>query len=195
MDVILDGSRIDAAGTTLASALDAARKRAGERLIVRATADGVAIAPSDLDHPPATDPYASRLEFTSAERDLLLKEAGRDAAEALDALRERQSAASELLQQGKVHEAVGQVAEIVTQWSVVRQAILLTLRASPEDRYHDADRAELNSVLTGLASSLKEIKRAISHQDWSGLGDVLAWDLQEPTDRCRLWLLRASGGG
>ena len=192
MQVILDGSPIEGAGTTLASALEAVRARAGDRLIVEAFADGASIGSEDLDRPPTRDPYADRVEFKSADRALLLKEAGRDAAEALDRLRERQSAASDLLQQGKVHEAVAQVAEIVGQWAAVRKAILLTLRASPANRYHDSDREELNSVLTGLASNLKEIKRAISTQDWSGLGDVLAWDLQEPTDRCRLWLLRAA---
>lgn len=194
MDVFLDGTVVDGAGETLASALEAARSRAGKRLIIEAKADGSPISHADLDRPPTNAPFASKVEFMSADRALLLKEAGRGAAAALDSLRERQSSASELLQRGNVNDAIGQVAEIVGQWAVVREAIMLTLRAAPPGRYHDADREDLNSVLTGLAANLKEIKRSISAQDWSGLGDVLAWDLQEPTDRCRLWLLRAAEG-
>lgn len=191
MRVYLDGDLIDDAGSTLERAIASARAKAGTRMLVQALADGAPIPAAHLDQPPGDSPYARELRFASADSSILLMDTLRDTAEALVDVREMQSRAAELLQSGKVDEAVRDVGEILETWRAVKDAIVLVLQASPSDRYHGSEKQELSEAVAALASALGEIKRAMSVQDWASLGDSLAYDMQDHAERCRTWLLKA----
>ncbi len=194
MRVYLDGKLIDESGSTLDRAIEAARTHAGARMLVQALADGKPVPATDLDHPPASVPYASELAFASADPISLLSDAFRDAAELLLEVKEQQRVTAELLQSGKVDEAVAGIGEILETWRTVKEAIVLSLRASPADQYHGGGQGELPSTIEGLASALGEIKRAMTAQDWASLSDCLAFDMQDHAERCRAWLVRAGTG-
>lgn len=194
MRVYLDGTLIDEAGSTLGRAIEAARARAGTRMLVQAVADGAPVPAADLDDPPGVSPYASELRFASADSSVLLLDTLRETAEMLSEVKELQSRAAELLQTGKVDEAVAEVGEVLETWRTVKEAIVLVLKASPADRYHGAEKQELSEAIGALASALGEIKRAMSVRDWASLGDSLAYDMGEHADRCRAWLIKAGSG-
>ncbi|MBL8747240.1 MAG: hypothetical protein JNK58_12905 [Phycisphaerae bacterium] len=191
MRVYLDGRLIDESGSTLDRAIHVARSHAGNRMLVQALADGKPVPAADLDHPPPNCPYASELAFASADPSGLLADVLDDAASLLIEVKERQKAAAELLQSGKIDEAVAGIGEILETWRTVKESIVLALRAGPAGGYHDRGEQELSPTIEGLASALGEIKRAMSEQDWASLSDCLAYDMQDHAERCRSWLTRA----
>lgn len=192
MQVYLDGQLIDDAGTTLGRAIDSARARAAGRMIVQATADGTPVPACDLDEPPSRSPYAAAVEFASADPRALLNQTLNDAADLLAEVRDRQAAASALLQSGKVEEAVLAVGTVLECWSTVRDALTLVVRAAPAECYDGVEREELSAAVESLARGLGEIKRSMSMEDWASLSDLLGWDMPECAERLRSWLLRAA---
>lgn len=194
MRVYLDGKLIDDSGSTLDRAIEAARAHAGTRMLVQALADGKPVPAADLDSPPPLSPYASELAFASADPSGLLSDVMHDAADLLEEVKARQRATAELLQAGKVDEAVAGIGEILETWRTVKEAIVLSLRAEGTHRYHGGSQEELSPTIEGLASALGEIKRAMSAQDWASLGDCLAYEMQDHAERCRSWLVRAGSG-
>ncbi len=179
----------------MAAALAAGRSAAGERLIVEARADGFEVPATDIDDPPERAPYASRLDFTSADGGELVRVLLTDAAGALDAVGPRHLRAAEQIRGGNIDEALLTLGEVLRMWAEVRSAMELASRADVSSSGAAAEnRDQLAPVLTGLAERLTEIKRTLVASDWSSLADVLAYDMESEVVRCRGWLTGGRGG-
>jgi hypothetical protein len=195
MRVYLDGRPLEGAGETLSSALRAATDAAPGRLLIAVRADGAPVPDADLQTPPGTAPYAATLEFTSDDAPTVVRSALLDTARTLERLKPMQAEAAARVQQGQIHESFGSIGAVLREWGRVREAAMLVSRASASGVYDaGAAREDLDGVVRDLAARLQEIKRAIEQEDWSSLGDSLAYDMDEQADRCRDWFLRAAGG-
>lgn len=188
MRVLLDGLELKNAGLTLASALDAAREGAHGRMLVEVVADGKPVPPTDIDHPPAAAPYADQLEFTSADGPAMVRFAALEAADLLEQLPALHARAAGQIQSGDVHSALETIKQVFQAWGHAHGAVRLISSAKSA-----AANPELAESMTELAQRLNEVKRALTQQDWAGVGDALAYDLDAPAARWREWLLAAAG--
>ena len=180
MQVYLDGTPLTVAGPTLAEAIDAALAHAGDRMVVEALADGEPVPPEHLDSPPDTSPYARELRFRSADRGAIARVALYEAADTLDQVRSIQADAADKVRAGHVDIALRTLAGALEGWSQVRSAIELMSTADlPLAGAGKGSDTPLDEQLRGLASALTELRRTIADSDWSALGDVLSYDLQE----------------
>ena len=183
--VYLDDESLTTEGETLGAALRAGVARARERgrLVVEINADGASIPEEHLADPPAFEPYAEELRLVSVEPGLLVRSTLLDAAEALEAIRERQRRAGELIQTGETAEAMTELTEVISVWSAVRRALEdgCTLLGLPlSDAIAGADGRRLVDDLTGR---LTDIRSALQAEDWSSLSDAVAYDLDEQAQR------------
>lgn len=194
MRLFIDGTEVPCPCGTLGGALDAARTNAGGRLIVEARADGFEVSPTDLEEPPARAPYAGTLEITTQDAGEVVRSLLRDAAGALDTVSPAHAQAATQINSGNVEQALATLGEVLRTWSSVRTAMELVWRAGPVAGYDVREQGgDLAPVLAGLADRLTEIKRSLGTSDWSGLADVLAYDMDEQARVCRRWLVAAQG--
>ncbi len=204
MRVLLDEQVLDVAEPTIATALAAARDQAERkgRVIVEATLDGVPIPTEQLEAVPSSPASGGasvqgEVRFVSAEPRALVKVTWHDVAEALRQAEQDQAKAAELLQMGKLEQAMGHLASSLGVWENVRQAVLngaalvgIDLEAvviekdSPQGERAGGASMSVGERVAGLAGQLQHVKRHIQSQDWSSLADTLEYEL---TDEARLW--------
>lgn len=190
MQVFLDDRPIEIERPTIAAALVAARdeaERAG-RVIVEIKADGAPIDDALLDAPPDEPTGTGELRMVSAEPRSLVRVTLLEAADQLERLRAKQIGASELIQSGKTSEALGSLDEIVGTWGAVRQAVdtgatLLGFDLNALEVETGGGRVPATGPIDALARALDELRRTLSESDWSSLGDVLAYDLNDQIDQ------------
>jgi len=190
MRVFLDNAELSGAGTTLASAIQAVRRQAGDRFVIEAVADGAPVDPAHFEQPPESDPYASELRFRTADAKSLVRETLAEASDRVSALREIQQQAALAVQGGRIADTLRDIGVVLEGWSTVRRALELAVASGFVERGAEGD--DIETVVRGLAERLGEMKRALGDQDWSGLGDVLAYDLDEEAGRWSAWLVELS---
>ncbi len=193
MQVFLDDSPLPNQ-PTLAAALKAAADLAARsgRLIVEASLDGQTIPDAVLESP-ATAPAGNLLRLVSVNPRLLVRLTLQDAADALDAAAADQRRCADLIQSGKVDESLAPLTTAVETWQVVREAVEkgAAILHMPLDTLTSgtADPDRLPDLITALTSRLEEIKRSLTAQDWSGLADVMAYDMAEQAQRWKELLI------
>lgn len=199
MKVYLDDEPLAGAGESLTAALEAGREAAGSggRVIVEVWADGAPAPEDDLANPPAREPYAVELKLVSAEPASVVADAFSLAAEALDEARRLQQAAAESLQTGETSEAMQSLRGALEVWEQVRRSVTdgcALLGVGPGEACDaagsGADGAGLEELVAALMGRLLDIKRAVASEDWSGLADVLAYDLDDEAVRWSAMLQR-----
>lgn len=196
MHVFLDNKALRSQPTfaaALRSGVDEASR--GGRVVVEALLDGSAVAESILEHPPE-ESLGEELRLTSVDPGALVRVTLTDAADALEKAADDQRRCAELIQSGKVEDAMSPLSSALQTWQVVREAIdksaalvhmpLEAMELPGGVRGPD----HLLTLIADLTSRLQEVKRSLSTQDWSALADVLAYDL---TDEVQRWttMLRA----
>lgn len=178
---------------TLAAALKLATEHAQKagRIVVEAYLDGAAVPDSVLASP-LLAPGGSDLRLVSVNPKTLVRVTLADAADALDAAAEDQRHSAELIQSGKLDESLRPLSTAIQTWQAVRDAVEkgaqvlelpLDTIAAP-----GADAATLPALIADLTARLEEVRRALAAQDWSGLADVLAYDLADQAERWKALL-------
>lgn len=175
MRAFLDDREIDSSTSTLAGVLTegAAMAEASGRIIVEVTIDGVEVDGDRLESPSQEDLGTSEVRLVSAEPAALAAQALADAATQLGQTRERQSRCAGLVQVGKISEAMSLMEECLNDWQVARTVVDSVTQLTSVT----ADSAE--DTIEGLAVKLKELKSALTGQDWATVSDILAFDLDE----------------
>jgi hypothetical protein len=199
MNVLLDGRPLHLPEPrTLASAIRIASAEAEQRgrVVVEVQIDG-APAPDELLEDPPEAPVGSEVRLMSVEPRSLVRVTLMDAVDALEAARERQGRSAELIQIGKLDEALAPLSEAIETWQTVRDAVeksaamlgmdLRELGAAEGD-------SSIDELVATLAARLNEIRRTLAGEDWSALADVLAYDMGEQTDRWKTALAAAADG-
>lgn len=199
MQVYLDDKVLTRDWPTFASGLQAGADEAARsgRVIVEAQLDGAAVAEDILERPPE-ESLGTELRLVSVEPRSLVRVTLVDAAEALDAARGEQDRCAELIQTGKVEESLAPLSAAIQTWQAVRDAVekSAALLRMPLDSITLPGGASgtdsLVELIGALAGTLESVKRSLAAQDWSGLADLMAYDLGEQAKRWRLVLLSLS---
>lgn len=180
MLVTLDGKPLANAGTTLASALRAARSAAGAgRVVVEAVADGGPVSPAVLEHPPERDPFANELRLTSHDVGALLAPALAEVAAVLRRAGEDQSRVARLIHEGRLPQAVDVLPSVLEAWGQAQRAVEVVDEAVAAGTGVRGWEGGSRPALGSLAAQLTELKRSLAGEDWSGLADVLEYGLAE----------------
>lgn len=183
MRVILDDTPLSDAPNTLAEAIDLAADRAASlgRVVIDILADGRAIGPDELDDAQALAHSCEEVHLTSAEPRVFVRVTLLDARDALGRARLDQRLAADAVEAGRTQEAFGLIEGAFSLWQAARQAldqgaqlVGLDLSTLPPDLGE-----ALPPVIESLAACLEEVRRCLGAQDWSGLSDLLRYDLDE----------------
>jgi hypothetical protein len=191
MHVLLDGQPLDIKRPSLAEALRAGIAAAGAqgRIIIEVKADGQSLPEESLEFPSDDVAEFAELRLTTADPRQLVRVTLLDAVEALESARAEQMTASELLATGKIEESLGHLQTALATWQAVRDVVsrsaaVLRLRLD-NVQLQGVEEHESLSVASGeLNAALTSVKTALTHEDWSALSDVLAYDLEA---QARLW--------
>jgi hypothetical protein len=182
MQVFVDDQPVTVASPTLAAALAAAKQSAHERgrVVIDAVLDGVSVPDELLSSPTQDEFVGSDVRFATADPALLVGETLRGVADALEEAKADHVRAAELIQQGRIEDAMNRLTVAFGVWEQARTAVIngsaLLGVALPAMR---TDEIDAEKAVADLAGRLGEIKRAFVAQDWSGLSDILAYDMPE----------------
>lgn len=204
MQVRVDGADVKVDRSTLRSAMDAARLNAQERgrVIVEATIDDHPMSEEELAAPGEEDLTGHRVSFVSADPTALVRVTLLELLPLLEEARGQQQAAADKIATGDVAAAMESLARAFEVWGGVQQAVaqgteLLGLSLEDIRVGGSGQRGEVEGVnredagrhgepestvatcTRELASTLSEIKRALSAQDLPGLSDALLYDLDD----------------
>lgn len=156
-------------------------------MIVEAMADGRALDDATLANPDKVQRQIQELRLTSIEPKELVRSTLLGAEDALEQAKADQYTAAEMIQSGQLDEAREPLAALLETWQAVREAVS---RGSQVLRV-DLDRVDLAKASGGrlggrvadrsneLFSTLDELKSALAREDWSAVGDSLAYDFDE----------------
>lgn len=196
MKVFLDEAELEVADPTLASAIAAGTAASEERgrIIVEVWADGSPAPDEHLTAPPSTAPYAKEVRFVSAEPKSLVRMVLLDVSDALASTRDAQRKAADLLQTGETGAALQSLGESLQTWETVRRAVDEGCALLDIPTEGDGTSGLDGALVNDLADKLSALRDALGREDWSLLGDLLAYDLDEHVDRWQTELRRLAEG-
>lgn len=189
MRVFLDGELQNTTQPGLGEALRraAARAESHGRMIVEAVADGKPLDDSALAKPDSVQRQILELRLTSIEPKELVRSTLLGAEDALEQAKADQCSAAELIQAGQLDEARDPLASMLETWQAVREVVTRGSQVLSVD----LDRVDLAKVSGGrlggrvsdrsheLFATLDDLKSALAREDWSAVGDALAYDFDE----------------
>jgi hypothetical protein len=182
VEVLLDGKPVRVARPTLAEALRAGAAEAGVRgrIVIEVKADGVRVPDDRLAAPSEELAAVRKVELVSVDPRQLVGATLADAAEALDFMAGEQQTTAELVHAGRTSEALEKLGTIFATWSAAREAVHrggavlgVDLTAIPLDD----EGATIGALAAELGVHLRAVRDAVEQEDWSALGDALAYDL------------------
>jgi hypothetical protein len=190
MKVVVDNLVLTDAAASVADGLSAARLDAQRRgrVVVEAVLDGETLPDSALSDPSSAPTGAKELRFVTANPAELVGSTLRGVASLITDLKTDQAAAADLLMGGQVSEAMDRLHAALRAWGTIRDAVvdgttLLGLQAeSISVPGKGGSEGPLSDRIRKLADCLHEVKRSIGAEDWSGLSDVLGYEMQDQAD-------------
>jgi hypothetical protein len=182
MRAFLDDAPLTTPRPTLAAALRAGAAQAHQngRIVVEVFVDGRQASESMIDEP-SDEPTTSEIRLISLDPRELVHQTLLDCIEALSAANAEQLRCAELVQAGKVEQALEPLSQAIGTWQAVRDALerSTALVLGKET----GESPDLSTLLDGLAQRLEEIRSALAREDWSALADVLAYDMPEQVQK------------
>ncbi len=194
MKIYLDNEPMDVPTPTVAAAIQAARQAAESRgrIVVEAQGDGAPLPAGVIDAPPADDAGLRELRFLSAVPGPFVRETLLEASGALEAATADRQAAADRIQGGSISEAIEPLQRVLETWSVVgdvveRSGAMIGVDVACVDVPASGARAATTgeACIQELAGRLAELKGALAGQDWAGVSDLLAYEMDGLTDRWR----------
>jgi len=188
MQILLDGRPIEASGNTLAAALEAGRQAASAvtRVVIEVVADGKAVSDEHLNCPPPTEPYAETIEMRSASPVDLVRTTLHESADALQEAKKQQVIASDLILEAKTTEAMEKLGEALQLWTAIQRAVTDSCALFSSGELAGSQSVELqvdDTLVADLTSNLNQVHTALAKRDWSELSDLLAFELEEQTQK------------
>lgn len=195
MKVYLDDKPLNVDQPTVAAALRAgiAAADAARRIVIEATLNGSPIPGDQLSNPSESPAPGSEIRLTTAEPRALVATTLLDVADILPAAKETQQAAADAIHDGRMDDAMARLGESLQAWDQLRQVVdhsarlldlkLSELRLGPPEG--DGVSPSISQRAATLGNHLAEVKRSIQAQDWTGLADCLAYELDSQVDQWR----------
>lgn len=187
MKATLDGQELTVPSPTLAAAIDAAAQQARQagRIIIEVALDGRPLEGDELERL-ADDQHASadHVAITSADAASLVRVTLFDAADAMEHARDEHAACAAMIHKGQVAQAMEALAELLTTWQAVRQALIQGGAAvdRPLAGYLP-DPATLGDRTDALSALLESLKQAVADDDLATVADLLEDDFTEEAQR------------
>lgn len=184
MRVLLDGQPLspppDSVESLLRSALSQTQDRG--RMIVDILADGRRLSDQELQDPLRALAGAGLVEITSASPYAMVAQSLSSASEALDSVIGRQQEVAERIHAGNTESALDGLREVLTTWQLVRDVIERGGAVLETDfsglRLPGIDAARpVETATAALSSVLSNLMDGLTREDWSQVGDVMAYDL------------------
>lgn len=186
--VYIDDQEVQPPLPTLRAAIDEARQRAENagRLVIEVHADGAPISNELLTSPPDDTASVDELRFVTTEPGPFIRVTLLDAADSLRQVKADQDKAAEALQAGNIDHAFVALQGVLNGWAIVREVVeksgTLAGFDPAEVRLPSGEPGKV--LIDGLAGRLGELRDSLSNQDWSGLSDLLAYELD---GHCERW--------
>jgi hypothetical protein len=190
MKLFLDDREVQTDSADLAGAIAAGCREAEARgrIIVEAHLDGRPLPGEMLADPAFASQTGGEIRLTTAEPRALVLTTLLDVADALEAARDVQRDAAELIQTGQLDAALPRLSEALSVWEQARQVVvhgceLLNISPhTPVPVSREQTPAQGPGVTIAqradiLAGHLGEVKRCIEVRDWTGLADALLYDM------------------
>lgn len=192
MRVFLDDAELTVPEPTLTAVLAAgsAASEARGRIVVEVWADGEPAPDEDLAQPPDRAPYAGEVRLITAEPRALVRSVLFDVADALEATRDTQRRAADLIQVGETGKGLHELGEALRSWDTVRRAVEEGAALLGMSVNSDESSAIDGSLVEELGRTLTSVKQALSREDWALLSDLLMYDLEEQAQRWETELRR-----
>lgn len=166
------------------------------RIVIEVKGDGRRI-PDDLLAQPSDELTTIRvIELVSANPRELAAKSLRDAAAAIDELRETQQAAASAMHAGEA--AFDELGTIFSSWQAVRGVVQQAGAVLGVDVMNiplkiDDSQDTVAAATADLSTHLRAMKDAMGAQDISAMADVLAYDLDAAAERWARVLLALAG--
>ncbi|MDX2131164.1 MAG: hypothetical protein SFY69_03815 [Planctomycetota bacterium] len=169
--------------------------RSAGRVIIEVKADGERLSDESLGAPSEDAAPIGVLAFTSADPRRLVGQTLLDAVEALEQARGDQQATAELIQSGDTDRAMDPLSRVLGTWQAVgevvdRGATLLSLDVSTLRLEGVEEGESFAHATSALREHLRLLRDAVRDEDWSGVSDILAYDLDAQAERWA-YLMRA----
>jgi len=207
MNVLLDGTPLCDAPASVVEAIDAGRRQAEAlgRVIVSVEVDGAPWTPDGHDSALPMPSHGREVSMTTEDPESLVRQTLLGIADLLRSSAPGHREAATLIQAGKLGEGLQELGRTINAWETARRgmdesAALLGVSIEellartgachqPPDRHAPSPSRSIRE----LEETLQEVKRAMQDRDWSGLSDVLEYELPE---RSTMWerLLRTAAG-
>lgn len=186
MKATLDGEDLAIDRPTLAAALEAGAERARSRgrIVVEVLQDGEPVTGDRLGEPSDEPLEAGVLEMISTDPASLVRVTLFDAADAMDGAKEEHAACAEMIHRGEMNQAMQALAQLLSTWQAVRQAVVQGGAAVGMPLSQYAAEGALDARSEALARQLDDLKRAVGDEDLVTVADLLEEDLR---DEAGLW--------
>ncbi|MHC4948098.1 MAG: hypothetical protein ACYTG1_07535 [Planctomycetota bacterium] len=180
MRVLLDETPCDIEARTVGEAIaaGAALAEGHGRLIIEIVVDGAPWTDERLHQPGGVSAAADEVRLVSADRAALVRTTLGEATDALEEADRLQQEAAALLQGDRASEAMPLVAEALSIWSSVREALELTAEAvGLRLDLVVVDGTPAAAIVSGLGDRLRSLRAALQHGDPVALADTLLYEL------------------
>ncbi len=185
MRVYLDDTPVGDEQPSLDLALrtGASAAEARGRIVIEASADGVALTDEQLAGLAGDCASIREVRLRTSDPYALVQVTLLDACEALGQARSMQSSAADLIQAGKPDQAMPKLQEALATWQAVcdvveKSAKVLRINLDALTLPDAGGEPQVVGKLFGeLTDRLVDVKRGVVHEDWASLADTLAYDL------------------
>lgn len=181
MQIWIDNTQISDA-QDINDAIDQARIHAESsgRLIVDILVDGQP-APDELyGETPETLGPIQELRFTTADTQSMVNESIETAIDSIELLKADQAQGAQQIRSGELGDAMESLRAVLEGWQAIRDMAdqiaqitnidIQTLQVGDEPG---------SQIVESLSKALSEVRETLQNEDWSSLGDVIEYDLEE----------------
>ena len=185
MQIFIDDNKLSDA-PDLDSALEQARVHAESqgRLIVDILVDGQPATDALFDEEPEKLPKINELRFTTADTASLVNETLETAIDSIELLKADQQAGAEQIRSGDLEDSMQTLRSIMEGWQsmrdIVDQITQITNQELPIIQIGDQSGTD---IVQSLSDALSEVRETLKNEDWSLLGDVIEYDLNELAEK------------
>ncbi|MBO6512681.1 MAG: hypothetical protein JJ974_01795 [Phycisphaerales bacterium] len=181
MQIWIDNTQLSDA-PDIGEAIEQARLHAENagRLIVDILVDGQP-APDELygDTPETLGPI-EELRFTTADTRSMVNESINTAIDSIELLKADQAQCAQQIRSGELGDSMETLRSILEGWQAIRDmADQITQITNLDIQSVQIGSEHGSEIVQSLSTALSEVRETLQNEDWSSLGDVIEYDLEE----------------
>jgi len=181
MHIWIDNTQLTDA-PDLNTALEQARVHAEStgRLIIDILVDGQPAPDEIFDDEPQGLGDINELRFTTADTNELVIETAQTAIDSIDLLKADQEEGAKLIRAGDITDSMETLRSVLEGWQAVRDIVDQIAQLTEIDiPTLQVGHEKGSEIIESLSKSLAEVRETLQNEDWSSLGDVIEYDLNE----------------